>query len=170
MFTWSRAYSQEGQSPCLPGAYLCGGHPIFRARSMEHTQSHPGPHTGPHVPVSKLPSAAPTSALSPALCTRKGLLCPGHADKYGNSIFIGCINISVCTYISYIIVQGLKGGPTGQPSSTTATPPFPKALSALCKPRPTASAPASSQEKSLYGEGVRGQGAKRRGLGGGRHA
>lgn len=101
----------------------------------------------------------------------KGLLCPGHADKYGNSIFIGCINISVCTYISYIIVQGPKGGPTGQPQQHNSYPPFPRALSALCKPRPTAPAPASSQEKSLYREGVRGQGARRQEvLVGGRHA
>lgn len=57
--------------PMSPRGGPVQGAPIFRARSMEHTQPHPGPHTGPQVPVSKLPSAAPTSARSPALCTRK---------------------------------------------------------------------------------------------------
>lgn len=44
------------------------------------------------------------------------------SDKYGNSIFTGCINISGL-YIHFIHHgAGLEGGPRGSPSSTTAHP------------------------------------------------
>lgn len=114
---------RKDKASCLPGVYLC-----FLGTSQAWNPAHKTysphcwPHISPHVPESKL---LPPPAWSPALCIGKGLLCPGRADKYGNSIFIGCINISVCTYISYIIVQGLKGGPKGRPQQHDSSP-FPQ--------------------------------------------
>lgn len=115
----------RGGASCLLGRSGAGASPP-QARSVAHARPHPRPHSGPHVLVSKLPSAALGSIPVPSPLCWKELPCPGHADKYGNSVFIGCINISVCTYNSYIIVQGLGGRPTGRPQQHGSYPSFPQ--------------------------------------------
>ena len=141
-------FHRKGQASCLLGRTSAGAsHP--QGRSLEHTQS-------PSLASQWSTRPGEQAALSPTYW--KEPLRPGHDDKYGNSVFIGCINISVCTYNSYIIVQGPGGGPRGGPSSTAATSPSPKAL-------PTVQTEANSScphllpgEVTVWGGGQRSRG------------
>lgn len=137
---------------------LSGGIPGLTPGPWDICSPHLWLHMGPHVPVSKMPQPP---ALSPALHTDKGLLCPCHADKYGNSIFIGCINI--CLYIHFIYHSaGPERKAQGEAPAAQQLLLSPKPYPLLCKPRPSALAPSSSQEKTLYAEeAVRGQGGRR---------
>lgn len=86
--------------------------------------------------------------LALALCTGKDSpsVCP---DKYGNSVFIGCINISDL-YIHFIYHSaGPERRGKGSPSSTTMNP-LPPQPHPLCKLRPRALAssfPVDGMEK-----------------------
>lgn len=122
-WSWSCACSQEGQSLLPRGIpVLSGGIPGPTPGPWDICSPHLWPHMGPHVPVSKM---TPLPAMSPALHTDKGLLCPCHADKYRNSIFIGCINI--CLYIHFIHHSaGPEGRAQGEAPAAQQLPLSPK--------------------------------------------
>lgn len=84
--------------------------------------------------------------------------CP---DKYGNSVFIGCINISDL-YIHFIYHSaGPEGRGKGSPSSTTTTTnPFPSSTHCANRPRaPASSSPANGVEELRKREEGAGRGS-----------
>ena len=86
----------------LRGPHLCFlGHPRPKPCLWDTHNPSPWPHSSPHVPPEQLSFAAPSSSPVPGPVYWKGFPCPGCTDKYGNSIFIGCINISGL-YIHFI--------------------------------------------------------------------
>lgn len=135
--SWTHACFQEGQSlrsarttPVLLGA------PQALAMSMGHTRSLSlAPQQSTH--------ASGASALRrpflqpcPRPVYRKGFPCPGCTDKYGNSIFIGCINISDL-YIHFIHHSaGPEGRAKVEAPAVQQLTASPKALPTLPKPRP----------------------------------
>lgn len=116
----------------------------------------PWPHINPR-PVSKLP---PPPALSPALRTGKGLPCPGCADKYGNSIFIGGINI--CLYIHFKHHgAGPEGSAKGGGPSSTDSSPFPQSPTRSVQTKANSSCSLFLPGEVTVWGGVRGQRGRR---------
>lgn len=149
---------RKGKASRLSGAHLCQGRPIFRVRSMEHTKSPSLASHGSTLPGEQAARGLPQLQPCPQSLVLERTPCPGHADKYGNSIFIGCINI--CLYIHFI---HHSAGPEGraQREAPAAQQLPPLSQSPICSVQTKANSSCSRflpEEVTVWGGGQRSRG------------
>lgn len=132
---------------------------LAQARWNTHSPS-PWRHTGPCVPGEQAPWAVPHSSPVPSPMDWEGVPCPHCTGKYGNSIFIGGINISGL-YIHFIHHSaGPEGGAKGEAPAAQQLSLSSKALPTLCKPKANCSCSLSLPEVTVWA-GARAQGGRR---------